>query len=139
MKKPGKDITVTTRTRGQIAEEQACSYLLGQGLSLVERNFNSRLGEIDIIMRDKQQNSLVFVEVRSRCAGPSQRNSYGSTAESVNLRKRQRLIRTAQLYLQLRRLNTACRFDIIAIDYDRTQTDFMHNPTITWINNAFQV
>ena len=68
--------------------------MLAQGLSLLTRNFRSRLGEIDLIMDDGQ--SLVFVEVRYRRG-----NAFGSGAESVNRRKQARITACAQHYLCL--------------------------------------
>ena len=78
---------------GCLAEDLACNYLSKQGLILVSRNYYCRLGEIDIIMRDK--NYLVFVEVRYR-----NNSLFGCGAESVTLSKQTKLIKTAQFYLQ---------------------------------------
>ena len=54
----------TTRQAGAHWEKTAESWLLEQGLSLLQRNFSSRLGEIDLIMEDDK--TIVFVEVRYR-------------------------------------------------------------------------
>ena len=53
-----------TQEKGRVAEEKALAYLMKQGLKLITQNYNCRLGEIDLIMRDK--NHLVFIEVSSR-------------------------------------------------------------------------
>lgn len=112
----------TTLQRGGQAEALASRFLQKKGLKLCERNYRCKTGEIDLIMELGDQ--IVFVEVRMR------RNpSFGTAAETVDRRKQQRLIRTAQHYLQRYRFdNRPCRFDIIAIDGDQQ---------IEWLQNAF--
>lgn len=111
-----------SQQRGDLAEQRAYQYLIGQGLTLVARNVGSTLGEIDLVMRDRD--SLVFVEVRQRS-----RPDFGGAAASVTVAKQQRLRREAQRYLLSRFGDRwpACRFDVIAIE-----TDVIH-----WIPNAF--
>ena len=111
--------------RGEEAERLAAATLIASGLRLRERNFRCRGGEIDLIMEDG--GTLVFVEVRLRTHG-----AYGSGAESVDARKRGRLVRCAQAYLQ--QLGPGwtgpCRFDVMAIDS-------LDPPRPQWIKNAF--
>ncbi len=102
--------------QGYAAELQALNYLKKQGLKLVERNFTSPVGEIDLVMRDKRE--LVFVEVRYRSA-----NLYGGAAASINNRKQMKLNRTALFYLN-RHYGDAmpyCRFDLVLIDGDQLE------------------
>ena len=116
-----------TQTTGKLAEDLACQYLNQQGLRLLERNFTTRFGEIDLIMRDHE--TTVFVEVRYR------RNSdVVDPLSSIDQRKQRKLIRTAEYYLQRRSdfsLSPA-RFDVIAI------TEHTAQPKIQWIKNAFE-
>ena len=79
--------------KGQAYETKACLYLQQRGLTLLQRNYRSRHGEIDLIMQEAD--SLVFVEVRYRRS-----NRFGSGAESVSYHKQARLIATAAHYLQ---------------------------------------
>jgi len=113
---------------GQEAELQACAYLMKQNLRLVKKNYLCKVGEIDLVMQDK--NSLVFVEVRYR--KPS---SFGSGAESVTRKKQQKIMRAAEHYLLAHKLSidTKCRFDVVAV------TPAI-NPKvdILWIKNAFE-
>ena len=111
---------------GRDAESHACDYLLNRGLSLLARNFRSRLGEIDLIMDDGE--SLVFVEVRYRRG-----DAFGSGAESVDRRKQARITACAQHYLQQHpaALQRPCRFDVVAISGSR------ETPDIHWIRDAF--
>lgn len=120
---------MSTIVQGKSAEDLACQYLEQQGLVLVERNFNCKVGELDLIMHDRAQDQVVFVEVRSRA-----NSRYGSPAESVTWRKQQRLLKAAAYYLQRRRLSVSCRFDVVAITRPKNEP----TPTLEWIKDAFQ-
>ncbi len=109
--------------RGDAGEARALVYLQQQGLELVARNVASRLGEIDLIVRDGRQ--LVFVEVRVR-----QSLAFGGAAASVTPAKQMRLRRQAQAWLSQRFGNSQwpeCRFDVVAIDAGG----------LNWIRDAF--
>lgn len=95
--------------RGQRAEDDALAYLERHGLTLVERNFRCKGGEIDLVMREGE--ALVFVEVRQRTDA-----RHGGAAASVDAGKQRRLILAAQIYLQRFAMPPACRIDVIAID-----------------------
>src|SRR3954463_15968508 len=94
--------------QGRAGEDEALEYLTQRGLTLVERNFRCKGGEIDLIMQ--QHAMLVFVEVRKRAD-----NRHGGAAASVTAAKQGRLIIAAQIYLQRYRMPPACRFDVVAI------------------------
>jgi putative endonuclease len=116
------------KTLGDDYEDQAVTLIQRDGLRLLERNFRGKTGEIDIIAQDGTQ--LVFVEVRAR----NNRNFDGA-ANSVNARKQQRIVRTAQLFLQRRPqcANMPCRFDVIAFEPPQSGT----GSRIRWIRSAF--
>jgi putative endonuclease len=111
---------------GSWAEQHACRHLEREGLTLVEQNFSTRFGEIDLVMRDAS--TLVFVEVRLR-----RDVRYGHPAETINRAKQMRLRRTAEVYLRGRAGGgyPDCRFDVVAIIGDR------HQAEVEWIRNAF--
>ena len=94
---------------GRDAEARALAFLQQQGLTLIEKNFRCRAGEIDLIMHDVQ--TLVFIEVRSR-----KNQRFGGAAASVGPVKQQRLWRSASLYLLKYPKPPACRFDLVAIE-----------------------
>ena len=96
---------------GRDAEARALAFLEQQGLTLVEKNFRCRAGELDLIMRDGQ--ALVFIEVRSR-----KNQHFGGAAASVGPVKQQRLWRTASFYLLKFPKPPVCRFDLVAIEGD---------------------
>jgi putative endonuclease len=111
--------------QGSAAEERAMRYLQARGLRLVERNYRSRSGEIDLIMR--QANTLVFVEVRYRRS-----RRFGSAVETVTPTKQRRLIRAASGYLQRHNLDLPCRFDVVGVSGPQQEE-------IEWISDAFQL
>ena len=81
---------------GQRAENIAADFLRDQGLEILERNYLRRVGELDIVARDRDV--LVIAEVRTRGT-----DRYGGAAASVDPRKQQRLIRATSQLLQQRR------------------------------------
>jgi putative endonuclease len=114
---------------GKQAEQEARAYLQTHGLLLLEQNYRSPFGEIDLILRDSDD--IVFIEVRYRS-----RTDYGTAAETVNKRKQMKLYKTAIHFLQRKKwLNKVNgRFDIIAI-----HATFTGSWQIEWFKNAFSV
>jgi putative endonuclease len=106
---------------GQAGEDAALLHLQTRGLSLVERNFRCKGGEIDLILRDGE--TLVFVEVRKRADA-----DHGGAAASITPRKQARLIIAAQVFLQRYRMPPPCRFDVVAIDDGK----------VVWLRNAIE-
>ncbi len=106
---------------GMAAEKIAATFLTQQGLKLVTSNFHCRYGEIDLIMQEGS--TLVFVEVRLR-TNPT----FGNAATSITPKKQQKLIHTAQFYLQQHVLNLPCRFDAVLLSKaDMTQIEWLRN------------
>ena len=115
------------KQKGDNAERSACDLLRKQGLIIVQQNFRSRFGEIDIIAKDGE--TLVFVEVRLR-----NNRRFGGGAESVARHKQQRIIQTASLYLATHsQCELPCRFDVI--EASEQQGKFQ----LHWLPNAFQL
>lgn len=100
----------------------ACDYLIKHGLSIIERNFRSKLGEIDIVALDA--NVLVFVEVKYRKTA-----SAGYPEEAVNIRKIRTICKVSDYYRILNKIPAykQIRFDVISICQDE----------IKWHKNAF--
>ena len=114
------------RKSGTHWEKTAESFLRDQGLKLLNRNFSSRFGEIDLIMEDEK--TVVFIEVKFR-----KNNQHGSGADAVTFHKQNRISRTAAWYLAMNthRAEQFCRFDVISIDPKK------RDQGIDWIKNAF--
>ena len=94
---------------GAWGEDRAVEYLRDRGMKILERNFTTRVGEIDIIAKDRS--TLVFVEVKTRRSA-----AFGTPQDAVGLRKQRQIIRTAHWYLQNHSFGKLQpRFDVIAI------------------------
>lgn len=117
-----------TQISGNATERSAEKLLRSHGLSMVDRNFHCRAGEIDLIMLDQQH--LVFVEVRLRS-----NQDYTSALESITRSKQTKIIRAAQFYLlnNPQYANYFCRFDVVASDCEDATPD-----QLIWIKDAFQ-
>jgi len=94
---------------GEKAEALAAEFLAARGMTIVERNFRRRCGELDLIARDGD--TLVFVEVRLRT-----RSDFGGAAASITARKRSRMTAAAGLYLARLARTPPCRFDAVLLD-----------------------
>ncbi|MBM4286027.1 MAG: YraN family protein [Deltaproteobacteria bacterium] len=96
---------------GAAGEELAEKELRRQGYRILERNFTSPLGEVDLIARHR--GTLVFVEVKTR-----KQSRYGAPQEAVSPAKQARLRRLADYYLRAKGLkDQAVRFDVVAITF----------------------
>lgn len=111
------------RKLGKYYEEYVSRYLTTQGLDLIAQNSVSRLGEIDLIMRDNS--CLVFIEVRYR------KNAlYGDAQSTVTASKQHKVILAAYYWMQLQKIDveqSEFRFDVCAITGKK----------FDWIKNAF--
>ena len=108
---------------GRIGENKAVKHLKSLGYKILERNYTTNFGEIDIVAKDEE--CLVFVEVKTRST-----NDFGVPSEAVNYAKRQKYKNLANVYMLKNRLtNVDVRFDVIEI----TGKDINH------IINAFCV
>lgn len=94
---------------GARAEGIAAKFLEARGLSIVDRNFRTRRGEIDLIARDGEM--LVFVEVRLRRS-----QSFGGAGASITAAKCSRLTAAARAYLGRLGTEPPCRFDAVLLD-----------------------
>jgi putative endonuclease len=110
---------------GAAAEALAEHFLVGRGLSIVERNWRRRCGELDLVARDGD--TLVFVEVRLRRGG-----GHGGAGASITEAKRARIAAAAGLYLARLPRTPPCRFDAVLLDA-------LDPARIEWLRGAFDV
>lgn len=95
---------------GRLGEDKATSYLLSQGYSILQRNYRTKLGELDIVA--KKQGIIIFCEVKTRIG-----DSKGKPYEAVDKRKLQHLYRACQLYvLQNKLKNAKLSLQVISIE-----------------------
>ena len=113
------------RARGSDGEQLACEYLALQGLSIVQRNFRSHRGEIDIVAREGEY--LAFCEVKCR-----ESDEFGSPEHAVTPEKARQIRNVAEGYLAKNGIcEQACRFDVVAIRFSGARGVLNH------IRNAF--
>lgn len=112
--------------KGLEGETLALEYLEQQGLVLVQRNYRCKLGEIDLIMRDKD--TLIFVEVKLRKS-----DTFGSAAAMVTHAKQKKLLKAARHFMMYHPATAQCdmRFDVVGI------TQSKRTCPIDWIQHAF--
>jgi len=116
------------RALGAAAEEAATAFLAAQGLTILERNYRCRMGELDVIAL-LAPDVLVIAEVRLRS-----RSDYGGGAASVDGRKRQRILRASRHLLMMRPAlaRLRARFDVLDLKPDG------EGYAIDWIRGAFE-
>lgn len=121
-------VRTNTRIVGTDAENLAYRYLKQHGLIPVRRNFQCRLGELDLLMQDER--CLVIIEVRYRGSG-----SIVPARLTVDTRKQCKIIRTTALFLAWNEqfANSLIRFDVVAINARANG-----NYDIEWIKDAFR-
>lgn len=106
---------------GRAGEIKAAEFLEKKKYKILERNYKTRFGEIDLIAKDGE--TTVFVEVKTRAD-----DSFGSPSEAVTARKREKYYIVAEEYLlRTQGENVPCRFDVVEIE----------NGRIEHIENAF--
>ena len=111
---------------GEKGEGLAVNFLKKKGYKIIERNYKTRLGEIDIIAADGK--TLAFIEVKTR-----ESIAYGQPFEAVNFFKRRKISNVALLYLKKLKEVPPCRFDVVSIHYK----DGRPEPEL--IKDAFEV
>ena len=101
---------VLAQGRGALGEEAAARHLEDLGYQILDRNFKTRVGEIDIVALERE--TIVFVEVKRREAA-----GHGAAAEFVGPSKMRKVVSTARVYAARHGLaDRLIRFDVIAID-----------------------
>lgn len=114
------------KRKGLQYESLANKHLQKQGLKLLQQNFHSRFGEIDLVMLDG--NTVCFIEVKYRKS-----LDFGGAASAISYSKRQKIIKTAQIFMSENRklANRAMRFDALMLQH------IDQDININWIQNAF--
>lgn len=115
-------------SKGKQAEAAAQQWLEAKNYRLLNKNYACRLGEIDLVMLDKE--ILVFIEVRLRS-----HSHYGGAVASVDAKKQRKIIMTARHFLMChpKYSQHICRFDVIAFGNSADPS----NPI--WYKDAFRL
>ena len=116
------------KSLGDRYESRAVQWLCAAGQQQLARNFRAKTGEIDLITLEPD--CLVFVEVKARS-----HPAFGGAAVTVDRRKQQRILRTAQVFLQRnpQYAHLPCRFDVLAFEPPQSPDA----QEIRWIKSAF--
>lgn len=105
---------------GKKGEDFATIYLQKQGYTIIDRNFECKQGEIDIIAKEK--NEYVFIEVKTR-----QNFQYGMPCEAVDKHKQKHIWNAAKYYIYLHKIeNEFIRIDVIEI-YKKKEKFYLHH------------
>ncbi len=112
---------------GVAGENSAVVFLKKKGYSILERNFRTKIGEIDIVA--KEGKTLCFVEVKARMS-----TTQGVPQESVSFFKQRKLSRLALIYLKqhFQSIDQLARFDVVSVFLDEDGEE-----QIQLIQNAF--
>lgn len=111
---------------GNEGEALAVEHLKEKGYKIIEKNYKTPIGEIDIIAEDK--NTIVFVEVKTRSS-----DFFGCPFEAVGSKKQQKLKNLALFYLKQKGRESAVRFDVLSIYFRDGKKEIEH------IKDAFEV
>ena len=112
---------------GEESESIAVTYLKKQGYKIIEQNYRTKLGEIDIIAREKD--TIAFVEVKSRKS-----KNFGSPKWAVTPKKQRKISMVALWYLKTTmQSNVKARFDVVSIISSKDK------PSIEIVKNAFEL
>ena len=115
------------REIGNKAETAVAAFLKHRGYKILERNFTSRFGEIDIIAQKNEY--LVFIEVKMRRS-----ELYGGGAAAVTKAKQERIRKTAMWYLMQKNIEPPVRFDVAVVHSDGTK---IRKRDVEVLENAF--
>jgi putative endonuclease len=121
-------MTFARISSGKSGEEQAISCLRKEGYKIIERNYRTKLGEIDIIAEHK--GCVCFVEVRAK-----NNPAFGLPEETILKKKQLQISKAALMYIKNRRLEDKdCRFDVVSVE----GVDSL-SPQVKLIKNAFEL
>jgi putative endonuclease len=113
-----------TKQLGFSGEQAVAEYLKKQNFTIIEQNYTSYFGEIDLIA--KQGELIVFVEVKTR------KINYFPTSTVVTYPKQKKIIKTAKHFIMQKQIvDKVLRFDVATVTVDKSKYD------INYIENAF--
>jgi len=119
-------VSLFRKLLGQEGEDRAAKFLIEQGYRILERNYRTKSGEIDLIALHKDE--VVFVEVKTRTS-----DAFGAPELAVNPRKQRSMIKAALGYIKYKKLHQVpCRFDVVTVSAAAGQK-------VELIRNAFEM
>ncbi len=109
---------------GAYGENLAAAFLIRRGYRIIDKNFRTNFGEIDLIATKSDE--LLFVEVKTRTA-----SAYGYPELAVDYRKINHLVKAAKIYLNLQSIKSFWRLDIISVEINKSTK----TAKFRWIND----
>ncbi|MBI1821598.1 MAG: YraN family protein [Nitrospirae bacterium] len=119
-------MTSITQEYGQEAENHAAQFLARRGYAILEKNYKTRFGEIDLIAKDQEY--LVFVEIKAR-----KNDHFGGARAAITPTKRKKIIQMAKFYIFSKKIESDVRFDVVLI------LGPIDSPSVELIQNAFDL
>ncbi len=116
---------------GDIGEKYAAEYMKKCGYKIIDTNYHSKFGEIDIVA--KKDEYIIFCEVKARRSV-----AFGYPCEFVDLRKRQKIIKTAYKYIEENNIESAIRFDVCEVFHKENKSGEIRLESINYIEGAFE-
>jgi len=121
-------MSIARKNSGKRGEAIAQSYLKKQGYKIIEKNYNTKLGEIDIVASDRD--CICFTEVRSINTGRFDAPEY-----TIDRRKQNQITKVALMYIKSKGLEDRnCRFDVVCIEAVDSPS-----PNVRLIKDAFEL
>ena len=112
---------------GKESESLAVKHLKKNGYKILEQNYRNKIGEIDIIAKEK--GALVFVEVKAR-----KTYVFGNPKWAITPKKQRKISMVALYYLKAtKQTHVKARFDVVSLSLAK------ENPQIEIIKNAFEL
>ena len=108
------------RRSGALGETLACEYLTALGYTILERNYTCPMGEVDVVATDGEY--LFFVEVKARYGG-----NMGWPLEAVTPAKITQIVKVANWYLTVKRVQKSVRFDVACVDLAAEKVSYIPN------------
>ena len=112
------------RVIGKYGERLACEFLKKKGYKIIDNNYRTRVGEIDIIARDRE--SLVFIEVKTRTDIEA-----GYPEQNITSAKLQNFKAASQIYILDNNITLPFHLDVISVDLSKSRPDIVHFKNIT--------
>ncbi|MBR1454090.1 MAG: YraN family protein [Lachnospiraceae bacterium] len=111
-----KESLINKRALGLLYEEKVAKYLEDNGYKIIERNFFTRIGEIDIVAQN--DGYICFIEVKYR-----EENALASGLYAVDKKKQKTIYNVAKIYMARNYIkeDTACRFDVVSVEGNKIE------------------
>lgn len=115
-----------TKIIGNLGENASAKYLKKKRYRILDRNYKTKFGEIDIIA--EKNDVICFIEVKTR-----RNKQYGEARDAVDIYKQRKIISVAEYYIMSKKYDKSCRFDVIEVYLSGTD----EVDKIEHIENAF--